>query len=306
MGEITWCDNNFLVVFKTPLFLLMKRTLILTAFLIPSLTIYAEQSDASLAPASMDGKQVYLNLVGAQESTTEMNVRPTEWSESKSTPMVFCFPSGSNNSYSYQLHESSPDAPWPPVVVTYSPQHSAISVTGNDMAVEVKLSFSSSSEGKADIVWHEEGVSWYVRGATFLISDQASSSGTLIMPQASEEDGAIQSVDDGLRELVQQLEQQTYNSAVERLYQKRLLVLLSQMLEGGDVNNVLSNANGTTALHNACGLSCVEIVQWLVDHGADLDAKTAKGASVDACVGGPNAKAIRAILRKARAEYKQK
>ena len=62
----------------------------------------------------------------------------------------------------------------------------------------------------------------------------------------------------------------------------------------------MANANGTTALHNACGLSHVEIVQWLVNHGADLDAKTAKGAGVDDCVGGPNAKAIRAILRKAR------
>ena len=120
------------------------------------------------------------------------------------------------------------------------------------------------------------------------------------MPQAKEADGATQSVDDGLRQLVQKLEQTKYKTAVERLYQKRLLTLLPQMMEGGDVNNVLSNSNGTTALHNACGLSHVEIVQWLVDHGADLNAKTAKGASVDDCVGGPNAKAIRAILRKAR------
>jgi hypothetical protein len=45
-------------------------------------------------------------------------------------------------------------------------------------------------------------------------------------------------------------------------------------------------------------------VQWLVDQGADLNAKTAKGASVDDCVGGANAKQIRTILRKKRASRK--
>ena len=84
------------------------------------------------------------------------------------------------------------------------------------------------------------------------------------------------------------------------MYQRRLLTLLPQIAEGASTETVLPNANNSTALHYACGLSHVEIVQWLVDHGADLDAKTAKGAGVDDCVGGPNAGAIRAILRKAR------
>ena len=37
-----------------------------------------------------------------------------------------------------------------------------------------------------------------------------------------------------------------------------------------------------------------------IDHGADLNARTARGASVDDCVGGPNASTIRDMLRKAR------
>jgi ankyrin repeat protein len=79
-----------------------------------------------------------------------------------------------------------------------------------------------------------------------------------------------------------------------------LLTILPQIMEGAPIDTTISNANGTTALHNACGLSHVGIVRWLVEHGADLNAKAAKGAGVDDCVGGPNAKAIRAILRKAR------
>lgn len=290
----------------------MKYSLILTSLLLVPFSALAAQNNTSSAepglsearkariPSSLDGKQVYVNLTGAQEASAEMGEEPGEWQAASSSPMVITFPAGAENTFLYQLHEGDPDTPWPPVVVTYSPQDSAITITGNDMAIEVRLSFRSAAEGKADIIWREEGSTWYVRGAAFLISDGASAQGSLVMPQAGEEDGAIQSVDDGLRQLVLELEQRQYKTAVERLYQKRLLILLPQIMEGGDINNVLSNSNGTTALHNACGLSCVEIVQWLVDHGADLDAKTAKGASVDDCVGGPNAKAIRAILRAAR------
>ncbi len=255
---------------------------------------------ATAAPVSLDGKILEIYVSNGKSTMTDRNERPTHWQPCTHSPLYLHFPANGNNSYSYQLHESTEDSPWPPVVVTYRPKDSAIWITGNDMHVDIQLYFTSEATGTADVAWHEEESSWYVENATFQINSANITSGYVAMPQAKEADGATQSVDDGLRQLVQKLEQTKYKTAVERLYQKRLLTLLPQMMEGGDVNNVLSNSNGTTALHNACGLSHVEIVQWLVDHGADLNAKTAKGASVDDCVGGPNAKAIRAILKEAR------
>lgn len=252
------------------------------------------------APADMAGKLLVVSVNGAQQAHTQSGVQPTQWIDCQSTPLVLQFPTSCDNCFSYQLDESTPDSPWPPVKVVYSAQDSSISITGNDMCVEVKLTFTSDTEGKAEITWLEEDGVWYVRGATFNISHSSSSAGLVTLPQAEATDGATVSVDDGLGELIRELENTQYKTAVERLYQNRLLTLLPQIMEGGDVNNVLSNSNGTTALHNACGLSHVEIVQWLVNHGADLNAKTAKGASVDDCVGGPNAKTIRAILKKAR------
>ena len=71
-----------------------------------------------------------------------------------------------------------------------------------------------------------------------------------------------------------------------------------------DANTVIPNANGTTAIHNACGLSHVQLVQWRLNHGANPDAKTAKGATVDDCVDGTNAMAIRTILKQARDKKK--
>lgn len=255
---------------------------------------------ACAAPADMAGKMVVVSVNGAQQAHTEFAEPPTQWSICLSTPLVLQFPAKCANRFTYQLYESTPDSPWPPVEVVYSAQDSAIRLTGNDMSAEVKLTFTSDTEGRAEITWFEETGAWYVRGAAFHICSSSSSAGLIILPEAETTDGAIQTVDDGLGELIRGLETTQYQTAVERLYQKRLLTILPQMMEGGDVNNVLSDANGTTALHNACGLSHVEIVQWLVDHGADLSAKTAKGASVDDCVGGKNAKLIRTILREAR------
>lgn len=260
----------------------------------------ALQQTAHTVPDSLDGKQMVLTFCVAEETKAQRGELPVAWQSCGRSPMMLQFPVGGGNSYDYQLNETSPDTPWPPVTVTYEPTESCILITGNDMYVKLALSFSSSSHGKADIEWRGEDGTWYARGADFTISATSSTAGLLVMPQEEATDGAVQSVDDGLADLVRELEQRRYKTAVERLYQKRLLTVLPQIMEGAPIDNVISNANGTTALHNACGLSHVELVQWLVDHGANLNAKTAKGATVDDCVGGPNAKAIRAILNKAR------
>ena len=174
------------------------------------------------------------------------------------------------------------------VSATYEPMGcgAMISLNGEGIRGQITLDFAASDSGLARVEWEKGESDWVVCAARFFIT--------------AEENDVAQVDDSKLRELIARLEQTQYKSAVERLYRKRLLTLLPRILEGGDINNVLPNANGTTALHNACGLSHVQIVQWLVDHGADLNARTAKGASVDDCVGGPNAKAIRSILRNAR------
>lgn len=255
---------------------------------------------AHAAPISLDGKLVVVNFYSAEEARAERGEQPEVWSRLAASPMALQFPVKGNNTYSYQLYESTPDSPWPPVKVTYDPAEGCVHITGNDMHVRVLLSFHSATKGTAGIEWHDEGGSWYVRHADFAVTPSSSTAGLVTMPQTEESDGAKQSVDDGLGELVRELENRKYKTAVERLYQKRLLTVLPRIMEGAPIDTIIPHANGTTALHNACGLSHVEIVRWLVEHGADLSAKTAKGASVDDCVGGPNAKTIRNVLQKAR------
>ena len=114
--------------------------------------------------------------------------------------------------------------------------------------------------------------------------------------------GAFAQADEELDALIAQLRSTPYSNAVQKAYQKRLLTLLPRISAGESVDTVLAQANGTTALHNACGLSHVEIVRWLVNHGANTKAKTAKGASVAMCVAPPNHKIINKILNSAPAK----
>ncbi len=107
-----------------------------------------------------------------------------------------------------------------------------------------------------------------------------------------------------LRALISELEGTTYGNAALKLYQRRLLAVLPLIADGGDINmkvdTVMPKSNGTTALHNACGLGHYEIVKWLVENGADVRAKTAKGVSVETCIGNDPKGKIRALIKAAR------
>lgn len=105
--------------------------------------------------------------------------------------------------------------------------------------------------------------------------------------------------DTELSRLISGLEAQKYPTAMERRYQQRLLGLLRRMAAGEPATITDAEGKGSTALHCACELSHAELVQWLVNHGADVNARTTSGASVHDCVCGKNAKAIRNILRRA-------
>ena len=85
-------------------------------------------------------------------------------------------------------------------------------------------------------------------------------------------------------------------SAESALYQRRLLVLLPLIRNGADVDITLPETKGNTALHYACGIGSWSITQWLVEHGANVNAVTDKGATPLDCVGVDNAERIRALL----------
>ncbi len=87
------------------------------------------------------------------------------------------------------------------------------------------------------------------------------------------------------------------------LYQKRLLALLPLVRDGSDVNLTLPETKGNTALHYSCAIGNLGITEWLVNHGADVNAVTDKGATPLDCVGSDNGKRIRALLKSRGAKH---
>ncbi|MBQ9094821.1 MAG: ankyrin repeat domain-containing protein [Akkermansia sp.] len=75
-------------------------------------------------------------------------------------------------------------------------------------------------------------------------------------------------------------------AATGQLYQKRLQTLLPMIADGQNVNVTTEETKGNTALHYACATGDVELVKWLIDNGADVNAKTEAGKTPIECIGG--------------------
>lgn len=99
-----------------------------------------------------------------------------------------------------------------------------------------------------------------------------------------------------LKPLIDRMRALKCKHADSALYQKRLLVLLPMIYNGSDVNITLPDTKGNTALHYSCAIGSLSITKWLLEHGADPNAVTYKGATPLQCVGSDNGTAIRNLL----------
>lgn len=189
------------------------------------------------------------------------------------------------------------------VQVSYAPapaiNKAYINVNCNEFRILVILTYTSNTEGTATITWHEAGDTRHFRNMTFTVqSDADKTAGVELPEEIIARDPEMW--DDGLQAILSEIESASYRSDAEKLYRKRLVSLLPMVMMVHDSSFTNPDYKGNTALHYACGLSHVKLVQWLVEHGADLEARTDKGASIDACISGKNSKKIKAILEEAR------
>ncbi|MBQ9096532.1 MAG: ankyrin repeat domain-containing protein [Akkermansia sp.] len=257
-----------------------------------------------VVPRTLAGKKVVIDFKGAIEKHfSRENENPT-WQPCRATPFVIQFPTSGD---SFRIPTGIELGNLPPEI--YSDYAVSYELIGTAACIEIRgpvifiieLDFANSESGIAHVEANfREGYGWEAKGAVFSIIPSNAQTGDVELPDLTPpaEDDTV------LKNLIDELSRRQYTTAVEKLYQRRVLSALQSIRDGADVNMIIPNANGTTALHNACGLSYTEIVCWLIEHGADLDVKTAKGATVDDCVGGTNAKSIRMLLKKARSKKK--
>lgn len=262
-------------------------------------------SAAVQPPPSAAGYTISVDLYQAQQCSSELYQAPTGyWFDMPRTPLRLEFPSSSGNTYTAPHPHNSPDTQWPDINVSYSANVASaqayVKLDNPNFNALVVMQFSASDRGTAVVFLHEDGQTHHMRHVTFHMSKTKHAMEPVILPALDECDGDPQMLDDGMFDIIAELEKRNCTSATEKLYCKRLLALLPLIQMSGDPNLTLPETKGNTALHYACGLSHVALVQWLVDHGADTTAITDKGATVDACVGGRHARAIQQILQQAR------
>lgn len=257
----------------------------------------------ALGPADIANKTIRLNMNESQAARSKIYQQPAlPWYQlSDITDFVIDFPE--KNEFSapveYGVNLSNE------VQVSYeaSPEQNlaCIKLGCDDFSVQVQLTYTSNTEGTATIAWHEAGDTRHFRHVTFTVQDDFDVASRVELPEEIISTSPEPELNDGLTDIISRLEKTTYRSATDKLYRKRLLTLLPEVMMLNNASWTTPDYKGNTALHYACGLSDVELVKWLVNHGADLEMSTEKGASIDACVGGKNAQGIKAILKEARA-----
>ena len=160
---------------------------------------------------------------------------------------------------------------------------------------------AAAGEGKADMVklLLDNGARKDVEdstGATALEAAQRSDDAETIRllggtpesdrPTPPDEAPSAPSIEEGARQQLARVQGLYFSGSLERAYQKRVIELLQKIANGAPIDTRLDAArNNTTALHNACAICDLELVQWLVANGADLNARAKNGATPYVCVG---------------------
>lgn len=265
--------------------------------IIPSLLLAPQLLWAAQPVASMSGQSISFNMEEVLVARTEQNCPAAGpwYLLSNVTDFALDFADGDSFTASARYCPNT----WTDVTVTYEAEQGKLKVQSKDFLVEISLKFTDGQKGTADIAWHEAGDTRHFTNVPFTLRPESDNAAHVHLPM--EQIGMDPNMwDDGLADILQELEKASYKGT-EKLYQKRLVSLLPMIMMSYDASYTTPEYKGNTALHYACALSHVKLVQWLVDHGADLEFSTDKGASIDSCIGGRNAAEIKSILQKARA-----
>lgn len=259
----------------------------------------------ALGPEDISGQTIRLEMSGAQISRSPMYGIPAApwYTLGEVSDFVLSFPDSAEFEADVKYSEDLSNE----VTVSYHPNtkenQAYVKVECAELSVLLTLTYTNDTEGTATMAWHEAGNTRHLRNIPFTVADDAGDDATVEFPEEIISTSPENLLDDGLSSILREIEGTRYRSASERLYQKRLSSLLPMVMMLGNPSFTTPDYKGNTALHYACSLGHVALVRWLVDHGANLEARTEKGASIDACVGGgKNGEAIRGILQQARRE----
>lgn len=120
------------------------------------------------------------------------------------------------------------------VQVNYAPNseqnQACIKLGCDDFSVQVQLTYTSNTEGTATIAWHEAGDTRHFRHVTFTVQDDFDVASRVELPEEIISTDPEPELNDGLTDIISRLEKTTYRSSTDKLYRKRLLTLLPEVM----------------------------------------------------------------------------
>lgn len=271
--------------------------------LLPLLLLIGTPALWALGPEKMAGKTLRLGMNGMQVARSPIYQAPAPpwYTLDEVCDFVVAFPDSDEFTaeVNYNPHLSNE------VTVSYHPNTkentACVKIESAELSILLTLTYTSNTGGTATVAWHEAGNTRHLRNISFTVENGADEGSLVQFPEEIIPcDPEIWN--DGLSDILRNIECGIYRSEADRLYQRRLTTLLPTIMVLHDASYTNPDYKGNTALHYACALGHVELVRWLVNHGANLELRTEKGAGIDACVGNRNGDTIRAILKQARRE----
>jgi len=257
-------------------------------------------------PESVAGYALHVDFSRAQSCVADLHQQPGSlWGEVPMTALQLVFPASGQNAYSAAHPHNDAQTRWPDIAVSYAAapaeNKAYVQLRNPDFEALVVLLFADAASGTATAMLSEDGTTTHYRNLSFRLDKAERGTAFIGMPQPGAEAASDARWEAELDDFIAELNAANVKSATDKLYRKRLQTLLPLIRQTRDASITTPETKGNTALHYACALSHVQLVQWLIDHGADLEARTNKGATVDACISGKHAKQIRQMLLGARA-----
>lgn len=136
-------------------------------------------------------------------------------------------------------------------------------------------------EGRAVPVNVTEGKEWIQKAADQGMQEAKDYLGTV--PSTGSSTPPLVGDTSDIQFLIDRL-QATHCKHPESVVQQRFLLnMLPQIRDGANVNMTTSDSRGHTALHYACGLGSRDITRWLLNHGANANARADNGDTPLSC-----------------------
>ncbi|MBQ8480368.1 MAG: hypothetical protein IJ503_08295, partial [Akkermansia sp.] len=195
--------------------------------LLPLIMLVGAPALWALGPANIANKTVRLDMSRSQVSRSDFQKKPElPWYQLDAiTDFVIDFPETGEFTDTVNYGSELSNVVQVSYAANAAPDQGIIKLACEDFSVQVNLTYTSATTGTATIAWHEAGDTRHFRNVNFRVQNDSGVESHIELPEEIISTSPDM-WDDGLQAILSEIEQASYRSATDKLYQKRLVSLL--------------------------------------------------------------------------------